>query len=151
MTPGKMLGWSIVSAVLLVMVALTVEDTVQRAFLSLFAAAPLFYVVYDSGMRSKRIAERRSYLGLRKVTDDFLDQVRNLNRLKVIAQSDRELGEAEEMIEQVVQQMHALVDEIREMAGKTGPVEDVTQPPKRREAAAAGKTGKAEASGGSGR
>lgn len=150
MAPGKMFGWSIVSVLLLLAIALSVDDAVQRAFLSLFAATPLFYVVYDSGQRSKKITTRRSYLGLRKVTDDFLDQVRNLSRLRSLAQSGQESAEVEAMIGQAVQEMHSLIEQIRQVAGKTGPVSEVIQPG-RPQAAAAGRGREASPSPESGR
>ncbi len=117
----KTIAWSVVSGATLIAVALLIEQPLLRAVLALLAASPLCYVAVGAAVRSKRIAERRAYLGLRQATDEFLVQVRNLNRLKVIAESDQELQEAEEMIEEVVAQMHDLVERIRELAGRPGP------------------------------
>lgn len=118
----KTVAWSLVSAVTLLAVALRIEEPLYRATLSVLAVTPLFYLAINSAVKTKRIADRRAYLNLRRVTDEFLVHVRNLNRLKIIAQTDRELAEADEMIDQIVSQMHDTVERIRVVAGQTGPM-----------------------------
>jgi hypothetical protein len=115
----KTVAWALVSAATLVAVSLAVEAPVLRATLSIFAVSPLVYLALRIVIAAKRIKEKREFLKLRQLTDDFLNNVRNLNRLKVIAQSENDLAEAEHMVDQVVVKMHELVEQIRQVAGQT--------------------------------
>ncbi len=124
----KTVAWSLVSAVTLLAVAVRVEEPLFRATLSVLAVTPLLYLAVSAAVQTKRIADRRAYLNLRKVTDEFLMNVRNLNRLKIISQTDSELGEADEMIDEIVKQMHDLVERIRVVAGQSGPTTSAEQP-----------------------
>lgn len=114
--------WSAISGVTLLIVAVMIGDPLGRGILSLAAVSPVFYFALHSAMKEKEAMDRRTFLGLRKVTDDFLAQVRNLNRLKMIAEADVDLPESEGMVEEVVAEMHRLVEEIRHVAGHAGPV-----------------------------
>ncbi len=122
MGASKTVGWSVVSAIAVIAVAFQVDQPPLRAVLSVLAATPLLYAAISSVMSAKRIADRREYVDLRQATEEFLRSVRDLNSLKVIAQEDTELSEAEEMIDVVVSQMHRLVDRIRSVAGHSGRV-----------------------------
>ncbi len=62
-------------------------------------------------------------MNLRNVTDAFLMNVRNLNRLTVAAQAHDAPVDVDAKIDQVVAQMHGLVDRIRAAAGKEEPAE----------------------------
>lgn len=123
----KTVAWSLVSAVTLLAVAMRIEEQLFRATLSVLAVTPLLYLAISSAVQSKRIADRRAYLNLRRVTDEFLMNVRNLNRLKIISQTDSELAEADEMVDEIVKQMHDLVEKIRTVAGQTGPAASAEQ------------------------
>ncbi len=125
----KTVTWLVVSGFAVVLVALRFEPAALRAVVSGLAVLPMLYIAWALASHARMIARRRAFKGLRQVTDDFLDSMRQLHQLKSISQTDTELVEAEEMIEEVVAQMHALVEEIRAVAGRTGPVEAV-RPPK---------------------
>jgi hypothetical protein len=58
---------------------------------------------------------------LRTVTDEFIMHVRNLNRLKVIAQGRNPPEDISRMMDEVVQRMHSTVDRIRDVAGQESP------------------------------
>ncbi len=124
MGASKTMGWCVVSAIAVIAVAFRIDQPPLRAVLSVLAATPLLYVVMSAVVSARQIANRREYMGLRQATEEFLRSVRDLNRLKVIAQEDRELSEAEEMIDVVVSQMHRLVDRIRSVAGQSGQAGD---------------------------
>jgi hypothetical protein len=106
----------------LVVVSVAVPEPTFRALLSVLAIVPLLYVSIRVALRSERqvAQERRKYLKLRNVTDEFIMNVRNLNRLTVIAQAEGAPHDANAMIEEVVERMHQLVERMRDAAGQAG-------------------------------
>ena len=115
----------ILSAIAVVLVALFVSQPLTRAVLVLVAVAPAFVtnlrfvlVVNPSLQMKRRKRERRQNYTLRGITSQFLVDVRNLNRLKVIAQSDPNIERIEEMEEEIISDMHSLVDRILTVAGQ---------------------------------
>jgi hypothetical protein len=107
----------------LVIVAVTVPEASLRAFLSILAIVPLLYVTVRVALGSERqvALERRKYMKLRNVTDEFIMHVRNLNRLTVIAHGESPPEDADTMIDDVVDRMHQLVDRMKDAAGQEGP------------------------------
>ena len=106
--------------VALVFVTVAVPEPPFRAFLSILAILPLLYVTVRVALGSERkIAhERRKYMKLRNVTDEFIMHVRNLNRITVISKSDEAPDDAEQMIDDIVDRMHNLVERMRDAAGQ---------------------------------
>jgi len=104
----------------LVFVSIAVPEPSYRAFLSVLAIVPLLYVSVRVALGSERQVahERRRYMKLRNVTDEFIMHVRNLNRLSVIAQGEEPPEDADAMIDDVVGRMHGLVDRMRDAAGE---------------------------------
>jgi hypothetical protein len=104
----------------LVFVSIAVPEPSFRAFLSVLAIVPLLYVSVRVALGSERQVahERRRYMKLRNVTDEFIMHVRNLNRLSVIAQGEEPPEDADAMIDDVVGRMHGLVDRMRDAAGQ---------------------------------
>ena len=104
----------------LVFVSIAVPEPSFRALLSVLAIVPLLYVSVRVALGSERQVanERRRYMKLRNVTDEFIMHVRNLNRLTVIAQGEDPPEDADAMIEDVVGRMHGLVDRMRDAAGQ---------------------------------
>ena len=117
------LGVAVAGLIALLVVTTLIDPVALRATLSILAVAPIMYVTVRSAVRrARRFAkEQRINMALRAVTTEFILSVRNLNRLKIIAQEDEELIEAEEMIDEIVAQMHNLVDRIRSSAGQPVP------------------------------
>jgi hypothetical protein len=111
---------AVAGIIVLVLVSLFIEDPTQRTLLALFALVPVLYVTSRlSQTYQKELAqERRRFSKLRTVTDDFIMSVRNLNRLKVLAQEGKAPADTQGMIEQVVHRMRETVDRIVEVAGK---------------------------------
>lgn len=117
-------AWAAVAGVIaLVAVSLFVGDPGVRTLLSLASITPLLYVTGKlSKTYQRRMAqERRRFSKLRHVTDDFIMSVRNLNRLKVLAQEGDAHEDTQGMIEEVVQRMRQTVDRIVEAAGVEDP------------------------------
>lgn len=104
----------------LVFVSVLVDEPALRALLSVLTIIPLLYVTIRVTLGSERqvARERRKYMKLRTVTDEFIMAVRNLNRLKVIAQQDDAPDDVDAMIDQVVERMHSIVERIRDAAGE---------------------------------
>lgn len=66
-------------------------------------------------------AKSRRFLRLRSLTDVMLDEVRRLNGLKVDARRGvRDPGKTEDEIQGIESRLHALVDDLREVAGVEG-------------------------------
>jgi hypothetical protein len=107
----------------LVVVSVAVPEPAFRALLSVLAVVPLLYVSIRVALGSERqvAQERRKFLKLRNVTDEFIMNVRNLNRLTVIAQAEDAPHDTNAMIDEVVERMHHLVERMREAAGQAGP------------------------------
>ncbi len=99
-----------------------VSDPLFRVTLSLVAGMAMIYRAIRVALGSERrlARERRRYLKLRMATDEFLMNVRNLNRLLVTAgQSETQPAvELDAEVDEVVGRMHELVDLMREAAGE---------------------------------
>ena len=119
----KALGVTVAGFIALLVVTVLIDRPALRAILSILAVAPIIYVTVRNAVRRERSFEKeqRVNMALRAVTTEFVLSVRNLNRLKIIAQEDEELTEAEELIDEIVAQMHTLVDRIRNSAGQPLP------------------------------
>ncbi len=106
--------------VALVSVTVLVEDAGLRALLSVLAIVPLLYVSVRVALGSERQVahERRRFMKLRNVTDEFIMHVRNLNRITVIAKGESPPEDAEGMIDDIIERMHKLVDRMRDAAGQ---------------------------------
>ncbi len=118
--------WSAIAALVgTLAVNLLIGPQVWRVPLTLAVITPVVWLTTRTQMflraRPWVVRERRRNLTLREATNQFLINVRNLNRLKVIAQAAEDLEDAEDMIEEVVAQMHRLVERIREEAGPKRP------------------------------
>lgn len=116
----------VVSAIGVLLVALFVHQPLARAVLVLVAVAPAFItsgrfvLVVNPTLQMKRLKrERRQNYTLRGITSQFLVDVRNLNRLKVIAQSDPDIEKIDEMEAEIVADMHSLVDRMLSVAGRS--------------------------------
>ena len=111
---------AVVGIVILVLVSLFVEDPTPRTLLALFSLVPVLVVTsrLSQTFRRELAQERRRFSKLRTVTDDFIMSVRNLNRLKVLAQEGKAPADTQGMIEQVVHRMRETVDRIVEAAGQ---------------------------------
>jgi hypothetical protein len=107
----------------LVATSALVEDPGIRAPLAVLCIIPLLQVTVRFALASQQQSaqDRRKYMRLRTVTDEFIMHVRNLNRLKVIAQGRNPPEDIDRMMEEVVQRMHATVDRIRSVAGQESP------------------------------
>ena len=94
----------------------------MRALLSILSIVPLIHVTLRVALGSERqvAQERRKYMKLRTVTDEFLMNVRRLNRLSVIG-SEGAQDDTGGMIEDVLHRMHKLVDRMRDAAGEESP------------------------------
>lgn len=70
-------------------------------------------------MRYRRaLAEKRRYLGLRRVTEQILARIKYLNTLSVSTRTGRiEESDARKEVEASIAQLHELVDSIAEVAG----------------------------------
>ncbi|NIN72996.1 MAG: hypothetical protein GTO46_13925 [Gemmatimonadetes bacterium] len=106
--------------VALVFVSVAVPEPAFRALLSVLAIVPLLYVSVRVALGSERQVahERRRYMKLRNVTDEFIMHVRNLNRITVIAKGESPPEDAEGMIDDIIDRMHKLVDRMRDAAGQ---------------------------------
>ena len=104
----------------LVVVAVVVEEPGFRALLSVLAIVPLLYVSVRVALGSERqvASERRKFMKLRNVTDEFIMHVRNLNRITVIAKGEDPPEDATGMIDDIVERMHGLVERMRDAAGE---------------------------------
>ncbi len=116
-------AWLLVAGggvIALVVVSVAVPEPMFRALLSVLAIVPLLYVSIRVALGSERrvAQERRKYNKLRNVTDEFIMNVRNLNRLTVIAKGPDAPQDADGMIEEVVERMHQLVERMRDAAGQ---------------------------------
>ncbi len=114
--------WIALAGIALLVVTVLVSDPLFRVTLSLVAVMAMIYIAIRLALGSERrlARERRKYLKLRMATDEFLMNVRNLNRLLVTAgQSETQPAvELDAEVDEVVSRMHKLVDQIREAAGK---------------------------------
>lgn len=106
--------------VALVFVSVAVPEPAFRALLSVLAIVPLLYVTVRVALGSERqlAHERRRYMKLRNVTDEFIMHVRNLNRITVISKGDDPPEDAENMIDDIIDRMHGLVERMRDAAGQ---------------------------------
>ncbi|UCC72232.1 MAG: hypothetical protein JSV86_17985 [Gemmatimonadota bacterium] len=116
-------AWLFVAAggvIALVFVAVAVPEPAFRALLSVLAVVPLLYVSVRVALGSERqvAQERRKYMKLRNVTDEFIMHVRNLNRITVIAKGEDPPDDAEAMVDDIVERMHGLVERMRQAAGE---------------------------------
>ncbi|KPK79434.1 MAG: hypothetical protein AMS25_12620 [Gemmatimonas sp. SM23_52] len=104
----------------LVLISVAVPEPSLRALLSVLAIVPLLYVSIRVALGSERrvAQERRRYMRLRHMTDEFIMNVRNLNRLTVIAKGRDAPQDADAMINEVVERMHQLVERMRGAAGE---------------------------------
>ena len=117
------LGVALGGVIALVFVSLAIDERVLRTLLSVLAVLPLLYVSIRVALRSERnvASERRRFMKLRNVTDEFIMNVRNLNRLALASRIDEAAPDADAMIEEVVQRMHKLVEHMRDVAGEESP------------------------------
>ena len=117
------LGVALGGVIALVFVSLAIDERVLRTLLSILAVLPLLYVSIRVALRSERnvASERRRFMKLRNVTDEFIMNVRNLNRLALASRIDEAAPDADAMIEEVVQRMHKLVEHMRDVAGEESP------------------------------
>jgi len=116
-------AWLVTAAggvVVLVFVSAVVNEPALRVGLSLLAIVPLLYATIRVTLGSERRAaqERRKFVKLRSITDEFIMSVRNLNRLTLAGKMEDPPENVDAMIEEVVKRMHALVDRIRFAAGE---------------------------------
>jgi hypothetical protein len=104
----------------LVVVAVVVEEPGFRALLSVLAIVPLLYVSVRVALGSERQVahERRKFVKLRNVTDEFIMHVRNLNRITVIAKGEDAPEDAAGMVDDIIERMHGLVERMRDAAGQ---------------------------------
>jgi hypothetical protein len=111
---------AVAGIVVLVLSSLFVEDPTSRTLLALFSLVPVFYVTSRLSRKYERqlAQERRRFSKLRTVTSDFIISVRNLNRLKVLAQEGKGTEDTQGMIEEVIRRMRLSVDRIVEAAGQ---------------------------------
>jgi hypothetical protein len=109
--------------VALVSVTVLIEETGLRTLLSILAILPLIYVSVRVALGSERQVahERRKYMKLRNVTDEFIMHVRNLNRITVISKGEDPPEDADAMIGDIIARMHNLVDRMRDAAGVVSP------------------------------
>ncbi len=117
------LGVALGGVIALVFVSLAIDERVLRTLLSILAVLPLLYVSIRVALRSERdvASERRRFMKLRNVTDEFIMNVRNLNRLALASRIDDAAPDADAMIEEVVERMHKLVEHMRDVAGEESP------------------------------
>ena len=117
------LGVALGGVIALVFVSLAIDERVLRTLLSILAVLPLLYVSIRVALRSERnvASERRRFMKLRNVTDEFIMNVRNLNRLALASRIDEAAPDADAMIEEVVERMHKLVEDMRDVAGEESP------------------------------
>ncbi len=117
------LGVALGGVIALVFVSLAIDERVLRTLLSILAVLPLLYVSIRVALRSERdvASERRRFMKLRNVTDEFIMNVRNLNRLALASRIDDAAPDADAMIEEVVERMHKLVEDMRDVAGEESP------------------------------
>lgn len=117
--------WIAVCVVIaLASVSALIVDPLFRTLMALLAVMPLIYLAVRVALGSERrvAQQRRRFLKLRAVTDEFAISVRNLNRLTVIAKTDPSAPEdTSKMIEDLVQRMHVLVERMKEAAGEEDP------------------------------
>ncbi len=121
MSYSRSVLWIALAGIALLVVTVLVSDPLFRVTLSLVAVMAMIYIAIRVALGSERrlARERRRYLKLRMATDEFLMNVRNLNRLLVTAgQSETQPVELDAEVDEVVGRMHELVDLMREAAGK---------------------------------
>jgi hypothetical protein len=113
---------ALAGVIALAFVSVFIRDPGTRALLSLLSIVPLIHVTLRVALGSERqvAQERRKYMKLRTVTDEFLMNVRRLNRLSVIG-SEGAQDDTGGMIEDVVHRMHKLVDRMKDAAGEESP------------------------------
>lgn len=117
------LGVALGGVIALMFVSLAIDERVLRTLLSILAVLPLLYVSIRIALRSERdvASERRRFTKLRNVTDEFIMNVRNLNRLALASRIDEAAPDADAMTEEVVERMHKLVEDMRDVAGQESP------------------------------
>jgi len=115
---------ALLGLVALFVVNVLVDEPIQRGILSVVTVLPLLYMTWQVTVVAGREAahERRKFMKLRVVADEFLAQVRNLNRLAIIGKSEDPPEQTDEMIEDVVGRMRAMVDRLRDAAGEEDPI-----------------------------
>lgn len=123
------LGVALGGVIALVVVSTFVNEPGLRVLLSILAILPLLHVSLRVALGSEKQAahERRKFMKLRTVTDEFIMNVRNLNRLSVIANEENPPEDTGAMIDDVVERMHSLVERMRDAAGEESlfpPTED---------------------------
>ncbi len=117
---------AIAGVIALVTVSAVVQDPAMRVVFSLISIAPLLYVTVrvTLGFERSMAQQRRKFLKLRAATDEFIMNVRNLNRLTLAGRIPDPPENVDSMIEEIVARMHGLVDRIRLAAGdEDSPVE----------------------------
>lgn len=119
-------SWVLAAAggiIALVVVSVLVDDPTTRALLSILAMVPLLWVTVRIALGTQRrlTEERRRFNRLRNATDEFVINVRNLNRVVLSARTDEPPDDLEMMLEDIVGRMHQLVERIREAAGEEDP------------------------------
>ena len=104
----------------LIAVSMFINDPGLRVLLAILSILPLLHVSLRVALGSEKDAahERRKFMKLRTVTDEFIMQVRSLNRLSIIAKGENPPEDTGPMIEEVVGKMHKLVDRMRDAAGE---------------------------------
>lgn len=116
-------GWlwaAFVAVIALVLVSTLVVDPTVRAALSIVAIAPLLILTgrVAKGIQQREAYQKRRFSKLRGVTDEFLMAVRNLNRITLVVREESPPENAQEMLDEVVERLHALVDRIVQAAGQ---------------------------------
>ncbi len=111
----------------LVLVSVAIGDPHLRAVLAVLSITPLLYVTIRLAQGAKRwiASERRKHFQYRTMTDEFLTHVRYLNKLALTAKRPDAPSGLDSQIEQVLKQMHDLVEWLGKAAGKeSGPGPD---------------------------
>lgn len=109
-----------VAIIALVLVSTLVVDPTVRAALSIVAITPLLILTgrVAKGIQQREAYQKRRFSKLRGVTDEFLMAVRNLNRITLVVREENPPENAQEMLNEVVGRLLALVDRIVEAAGQ---------------------------------
>ncbi len=105
--------------VAVVLVTIAIADPMVRLLLVVISITPLIYMMIRIAFESERRLEkeRRRYTRLRTATDEFLTNVRNLNRLKTGEEPEGAPVDVDDEIDDVIDRMHNLVERMREEAG----------------------------------
>jgi hypothetical protein len=75
----------------------------------------------DLTLRFRRAqAERRRFVGLRKVTEQVLEHIRHLNKVATLMRAGMlEVDDAASEIDQTERKLHGMIDQLRDYAGVT--------------------------------